>query len=101
MTTFKFLSPDSRSWSFDQRANGYARGEGLAVVVVKRLADIFQFDNFSLQDLQPFTDTPHRIDFLPCTEKYRICQTLWFPAQNANQYLHRYNRLFCSKTRII
>ena len=39
MTTFKFLSPDSRSWSFDQRANGYARGEGLAVVVVKRLAD--------------------------------------------------------------
>lgn len=39
MTTFKFLSPDSRSWSFDHRANGYSRGEGLAVVIVKRLAD--------------------------------------------------------------
>lgn len=39
MTTFNFLSPDSRSWSFDQRANGYARGEGTAVLVVKRLAD--------------------------------------------------------------
>ena len=39
MSSFKFLSPDSRSWSFDQRANGYARGEGTAVIVVKRLED--------------------------------------------------------------
>ena len=39
MSSFNFLSPDSRSWSFDQRANGYARGEGTAVIVVKRLED--------------------------------------------------------------
>ena len=39
MSNFNFLSPDSRSWSFDQRANGYARGEGTAVIVVKWLAD--------------------------------------------------------------
>lgn len=39
MTDFNFLSKDSRSWSFDSRANGYARGEGHAVVVIKRLAD--------------------------------------------------------------
>ncbi|TVY30663.1 Lovastatin diketide synthase [Lachnellula hyalina] len=39
MTTFNFLSPDSRSWSFDERANGYARGEGTAVIVIKRLTD--------------------------------------------------------------
>ncbi|PSN72076.1 putative polyketide synthase [Corynespora cassiicola Philippines] len=39
MSDFNFLSPDSRCWSFDQRANGYARGEGTAVIVVKRLED--------------------------------------------------------------
>ena len=39
MSNFNFLSPDSRCWSFDHRANGYARGEGFGVVVVKRLLD--------------------------------------------------------------
>lgn len=39
MSSFNFLSPDSRSWSFDNRANGYARGEGTAVIVIKRLED--------------------------------------------------------------
>ncbi|KAI1288881.1 lovastatin nonaketide synthase [Xylaria venustula] len=39
MSDFNFLSPDSQCWSFDQRANGYARGEGVAFVVVKRLQD--------------------------------------------------------------
>lgn len=34
-----FLSPDSRSYTFDQRANGYARGEGVIVLVLKRLSD--------------------------------------------------------------
>ncbi|OPX12564.1 type I polyketide synthase [Mycobacterium sp. AT1] len=33
-----FLSPDGRSKAFDESANGYARGEGGAVVVVKPLA---------------------------------------------------------------
>ncbi|KAI4168739.1 MAG: hypothetical protein LQ343_006175 [Gyalolechia ehrenbergii] len=32
-----FLSPDSKSYSFDHRANGYARGEGIAVVIIKSL----------------------------------------------------------------
>ena len=39
MSDFNFLSKDSRCWSFDERANGYARGEGIAVVIVKRLDD--------------------------------------------------------------
>lgn len=34
-----FMSPDSRCFSFDDRANGYARSEGLGVIVLKRLSD--------------------------------------------------------------
>jgi acyl transferase domain-containing protein len=33
------LSPDSRCYSFDHRANGYSRGEGWGVLVLKRLVD--------------------------------------------------------------
>lgn len=31
------LSPDGISYSFDHRANGYSRGEGIGVVVIKPL----------------------------------------------------------------
>ncbi|GFF90952.1 lovastatin nonaketide synthase [Aspergillus udagawae] len=33
------LSPDGRSYSFDSRANGYGRGEGVATIIIKRLSD--------------------------------------------------------------
>lgn len=39
MSNMNFLSHDSRCWSFDSRANGYARGEGFGVVIIKRLRD--------------------------------------------------------------
>ncbi|KAI1211883.1 lovastatin nonaketide synthase [Annulohypoxylon truncatum] len=39
MSDFNFLSRDNRCWSFDERANGYARGEGIAVLIIKRLSD--------------------------------------------------------------
>lgn len=33
-----FLSRDSQCYSFDDRANGYSRGEGVAMLVLKRLS---------------------------------------------------------------
>lgn len=37
-----FLSPDSKSYSFDHRANGYSRGEGIAVIIVKSITRAVQ-----------------------------------------------------------
>ena len=38
LSTLRFLSPDGKSHSFDAKANGYGRGEGQAVIVLKPLA---------------------------------------------------------------
>lgn len=39
LSNMNFLSHDSRSYSFDHRANGYGRGEGFGVIVIKSLSD--------------------------------------------------------------
>ncbi|KAH8711877.1 hypothetical protein GQ44DRAFT_689781 [Phaeosphaeriaceae sp. PMI808] len=44
MSDMHFLSPDSISYAFDERANGYARGEGVGAVVLKPL-DLALRDN--------------------------------------------------------
>ncbi|KAJ2994317.1 hypothetical protein NUW58_g1586 [Xylaria curta] len=42
LESMNFLSPHSRSYSFDDRADGYARGEGAVVLVLKKLKDALQ-----------------------------------------------------------
>ncbi|KAK2052272.1 ketoacyl-synt-domain-containing protein, partial [Colletotrichum caudatum] len=37
LSAMRFLSPDGRSYSFDDRAEGYARGEGVGCLFLKRL----------------------------------------------------------------
>ncbi|KAI1173240.1 hypothetical protein F4777DRAFT_458242 [Nemania sp. FL0916] len=39
LSNLGFLSPDSKSYSFDHRGNGYARGEGIIALVLKPLQD--------------------------------------------------------------
>jgi acyl transferase domain-containing protein len=39
LSNINFLSPDRRCHAFDHRANGYARGEGIGVLVIKRMSD--------------------------------------------------------------
>ncbi|KAH8711149.1 Highly reducing polyketide synthase ZEA2 [Beauveria bassiana] len=39
MTALNFLSPDGKCFTFDARANGYGRGEGVGVVILKRMSD--------------------------------------------------------------
>lgn len=39
LTAMHMLSPDGTSHSFDNRANGYGRGEGIGCLIVKRLSD--------------------------------------------------------------
>ncbi|KAL9107660.1 MAG: hypothetical protein Q9227_007467 [Pyrenula ochraceoflavens] len=39
MSKLHFLSPDSLCYTYDSRANGYSRGEGIAAIILKPLAD--------------------------------------------------------------
>ncbi|RWA12367.1 hypothetical protein EKO27_g2745 [Xylaria grammica] len=45
LSNMGMLSPDSKSFSFDHRANGYGRGEGIAALVLKRLPDALRDNN--------------------------------------------------------
>ena len=39
LSKMSFLSHDSKCFSFDHRANGYARGEGFGVIIIKLLSE--------------------------------------------------------------
>ena len=45
LSNMGFFSPDGRCYTFDERANGYAKGEGAGVVVIKLLADALRDGN--------------------------------------------------------
>ncbi|KAG6359884.1 hypothetical protein INS49_010937 [Diaporthe citri] len=45
LTNLGVLSREGKSYSFDERANGYARGEGIAVVILKRISDALRDGN--------------------------------------------------------
>ncbi|KAJ5770489.1 uncharacterized protein N7511_002540 [Penicillium nucicola] len=45
MSMMKFLSPDGKCYSFDERANGYARGEAIVCLILKPLASALRDKN--------------------------------------------------------
>jgi acyl transferase domain-containing protein len=45
LSNMSMLSPNSQCFSFDHRADGYARGEGFGALVVKRLSDAIRDGN--------------------------------------------------------
>lgn len=89
-----FLSPDGLCHSFDERGNGYGRGEGIAVLILKRLTD-------ALRD----RDTIRAIVRATGTNQNGRTNTLTQPSQNAQaellQETYRKGGLDLRKTRFI
>lgn len=51
------LNRDGVSYSFDDRASGYGRSEGVGVVVLKRLSDALRDGDSELHPIPNYTST--------------------------------------------
>jgi acyl transferase domain-containing protein len=56
LSNMQMLSPDGHCYTFDDRANGYSRGEGVAAVILKRLSDALR-DNDNIRAVIRATGT--------------------------------------------
>lgn len=50
LSNMNMLSPDGQCYSFDHRGNGYSRGEGFGVLILKRVADAIR-DNDTIRGI--------------------------------------------------
>jgi acyl transferase domain-containing protein/SAM-dependent methyltransferase len=46
MNPLRMLSPDSKCFTFDKRANGFVRGEGIGVLILKHIDDAIRDNDF-------------------------------------------------------
>lgn len=53
------LNPDGVSYSFDSRANGYGRSEGIGAIVLKRMSDALRDGDSKLHSC-PQTVPPYK-----------------------------------------
>lgn len=82
MNPLRFLSSDSQCYSFDDRANGYVRGEGIGVLLLKHIDDAIR-DGKSHSDLYQCLGLIFRRRLCPrCHSQCRM-QSRW---QDARHY---------------
>ncbi|TVY82374.1 Highly reducing polyketide synthase azaB [Lachnellula suecica] len=75
LSNMGMLSPDGKSFSFDHRANGYGRGEGIAALILKRLPDALQ-DGDTIRGIIRSTGTNSDGHTPGVTQPSKIAQTL-------------------------
>lgn len=110
MDAMGLLSPDGRCYTFDSRANGYGRGEGVGVVILKRLSDAIK-SNDTIRAVIRGSRVNHdgrtpgislNILFLSARKLTRPCTGITMPNKNAQaqniREAYRMAGLDCNQT---